>query len=398
MPLPCILFYTLCGRLVHRQTSSSARHSLYRQNQSPSHVLSSWPPSLASAAFKFVRTRLNLPLAPQDTLWSNSQCVIGWLRSPQPHMSVFVANRLRTICIHPVTIRFVASSDNPADIPSRGVPLSALATEKKWWQRPAQLSLPAIEWPTWNVTPQPLPDVPPFPTTPSVVFETKIVALDRLVDNFVLAKLLARVSTLSRLPQITAWIERFLQNARQPQLRQQAAADLTAQEMASARLWWIRHVQQIHFAPPLPALLNKRQHPLIHQLDLFIGDDGLLRCGGRLKHAELPPTADHPILLPTEHEFTVLVIHNLHRQMQHVGTSHTLSQLRRKYWIPRGRQAVKKAIAQCRTCRREQGPAFRMPRSPDMPSERVTRSPPFTYTAVDYFSTVPTGQAKEKFG
>ena len=71
--------------------------------------------------------------------------------------------------------------------------------------------------------------------------------------------------------------------------------------------------------------------------------------------------------------------------MQHVGTSHTLSQLRRKYWIPRGRQAVKKAIAQCRTCHRYQGPAFRMPRSPDMPPERVTRSPPFTFTAVDYF-------------
>ena len=77
-----------------------------------------------------------------------------------------------------------------------------------------------------------------------------------------------------------------------------------------------------------------------------------------MKHAELPPTADHPILLPTEHEFTVLVIHDLHRQMQHVGTSHTLSQLRRKYWIPRGRQAVKKAIAQCRTCRRHQGPCI----------------------------------------
>ena len=340
---------------------------------------------LGIRCLQFVRTQLHLPLAPQDTLWSDSQCVIGWLRSPQPHMPVFVANRLRTIRTHPATIRFVASSDNPADLPSRGVPPSVLATEKKWWQGPDWLSLPAIEWPTWNVTPQPLQDVPSFPTSPSVVFETKLVALDRPVDNSVLAKLLARVSTLSRLLRITAWIQRFLHNARQPQLRQQAAADLTAQEMASARLWWIRHIQQIHFAPPLQALLNKRQHPLIRQLDLFIGDDGLLRCGGRLKHAELPPTADHPILLPPEHEFTVLVIHDLHRQMQHVGTSHTLSQLRRKYWIPRGRQAVKKAIAQCRTCRRYQGPAFRMPRSPDMPPERVTRSPPFTYTAVDYF-------------
>ena len=50
-------------------------------------------------------------------------------------------------------------------------------------------------------------------------------------------------------------------------------------------------------------------------------------CFGVVKHGELPPTADHTILLPIEHEFTVFVIHDLHRQMQHVGTSHTLSLL-----------------------------------------------------------------------
>ena len=152
---------------------------------------------LGIRCLRFFRTQLHLPLAPQDTLWSDSQCVIGWLRSPQPYMPVFVANRFRTIRPHPATIRFVASSDNPADLPSRGVPPSVLATEKKWWQGPNWLSLPAIEWPTSNVTPQPLQDVPSFPTTPSVVFKTKLVALDHPVDNSVLAKLLARVSTLS---------------------------------------------------------------------------------------------------------------------------------------------------------------------------------------------------------
>ena len=71
--------------------------------------------------------------------------------------------------------------------------------------------------------------------------------------------------------------------------------------------------------------------------------------------------------------------------MQHVGTSHTLSQLRRQYWIPHGRQAVKKVLGRCLTCRRYNGPAFRMPRMSDLPPERVTRSPPFTYTGIDYF-------------
>ena len=188
--------------------------------------------ALDICCLQFVRTQLHLLLAPQDTLRSNSQCVIGLLRSPHPHMPVFVANRLRTIRTHTATIRFVASSDNPADLPSRVVPPPVLATEKKWWQEPDWLSLPAIEWPTLNVTLQPLQDVPSFPTTPSVVFKTKLLVLDRPVENSILVDLLARVSTLSRSLRTTPWIQRFLQNARQPQLRQQAAADLTAQELA----------------------------------------------------------------------------------------------------------------------------------------------------------------------
>ena len=170
---------------------------------------------------------------------------------------------------------------------------------------------------------------------------------------------------------------------RKPQRRQPAS--LTADEIASARLWWVHHIQHRHFADVLRCLTNKRQHSLIRQLDLFISPDGFLRCGGRFKHAELPHTAAHPMLLPSDHPFTALIIQDLHQTMQHVGTSHTLSQLRRQYWIPHGRQAVKKVLGRCLTCRRYHGPAFRMPRMPDLPPERVTRSPPFSYTGIDYF-------------
>ena len=141
---------------------------------------------------------------------------------------------------------------------------------------------------------------------------------------------------------------------------------LTAKEIASANVWWIQHVQKQHFSTVLEDLLqNKKQHSLIRQLDLFLCSDGILRCGGRLRHADLPSTANHPILLPKEHPFTVLVIQDIHQKLQHVGTSHTLSHLRRKYWIPHGRQAVKTVLSQCLKCRRYHGPAFRMPRSPD---------------------------------
>ena len=192
-----------------------------------------------------------------------------------------------------------------------------------------------------------------------------------------------KVPPVSRLLRVTAWIQRFLMRIHKPQRRQPAS--LTADEIASARLWWVHHIQHRQFADVLRCLTNKRQHSLIRQLDLFISPDGFLRCGGRFKHAEFPHTAAHPMLLPSDHPFTALIIQDLHQTMQHVGTSHTLSQLRRQYWILHGRQAVKKVLGRCLTCRRYHGQAFRMPRMPDLPPERVTRSPPFSYTGIYYF-------------
>ena len=86
------------------------------------------------------------------------------------------------------------------------------------------------------------------------------------------------------------------------------------------------------------------------------------------------------MLLPQDDPYTT----DLHQKLQHVGTAHTLSQLRRNYWVPHGRQTVKKAFKECRTCRRHQGQQY-MPPMPDLPSERVNWSPPFTHTGVDYF-------------
>ena len=331
----------------------------------------------------FVREHLRcLNLAPTDHLWTDSQCVIGWISSTKV-LPVFIKNRVNKIRQHPAIVRYVSTADNPADLPSRGVDAATLANESIWWHGPDWLTQPEAEWPQWNVQPRPLSECSESTEQPTVIFETKLDALEPARQQHPLDVLPTRLSSLSRLLRVTAWIQRFLMRIRKPQRRQPAS--LTADEIASARLWWVHHIQHRHFADVLRCLTNKRQHSLIRQLGLFISPNGLLRCGGRFKHAELPHTAAHPMLLPSDHPFTALIIQDLHQTMQHVGTSHTLSQLRRQYRIPHGRQAVKKVLGRCLTCRRYHGPAFRMPRMPDLPPERVTRSPPFSYTGIDYF-------------
>ena len=334
----------------------------------------------------FVREHLQcLNLASIDYLWTDSKCVMAWLSTTKV-LPVFVRNRIDEIRAHPAIVRYVSSAENPADLPSRGIDAKALDSAAMWWHGPAWLFEPKEEWPQWHV--QPLALDGPLDSTkivqPTIIFETKLNVLERESQEHRLDDMLTRVSHLSRLLRVTAWIQRFLMNLRHSTQRRYDG--LTAKEIATANVWWIQHVQKHHFSTVLEALLqNKKQHSLIRQLDLFLCSDGILRCGGRLRHADLPSTANHPILLPKEHPFTVLVIQDIHQKLQHVGTSHTLSHLRRKYWILRGRQAVKTVLSQCLKCRRYHGPAFRMPHSPDLPPERVTRSTPFAYTAVDYF-------------
>ena len=69
----------------------------------------------------------------------------------------------------------------------------------------------------------------------------------------------------------------------------------------------------------------------------------------------------------------------------HAGVSQTLSLIRHRFWIPQGRSAVRKVLRSCTVCRRHESGPYKMPLMPPLPAERVSESPPFTCTGVDYF-------------
>jgi len=54
------------------------------------------------------------------------------------------------------------------------------------------------------------------------------------------------------------------------------------------------------------------------------------------------------------------------------------------YWIVGGRSAVGHYISKCVTCKRLRGgPQYQ--KMADLPEDRLAETPPFTYSAVDYF-------------
>ena len=97
--------------------------------------------------------------------------------------------------------------------------------------------------------------------------------------------------------------------------------------------------------------------------------------------ADIPFAAKHPILLPRKHPFTALVVHH---RVSHNGVKETLTEVRRMYWIVRGRSLIRAVIHWCTICKKHEGASFNGPPPPPLPEFRVKEDPAFTYMGVDF--------------
>ncbi len=61
----------------------------------------------------------------------------------------------------------------------------------------------------------------------------------------------------------------------------------------------------------------------------FVDDTGVVRVGGRLRHADLPCSARHQSLLPTCHPWFAMWVKHLHVEYFHAGPSLILNVIRR---------------------------------------------------------------------
>lgn len=113
--------------------------------------------------------------------------------------------------------------------------------------------------------------------------------------------------------------------------------------------------------------------------------EGILRVGGHLENAPVSFETKHPVILPTKHHVTNLIIQNYHRQEGHCGPSQVLACIRKRFWIVRGLSAVRRVLASCMNYRKQNAHPGEQIIAP-LPEARVAPSdPPFTHVGVDYF-------------
>ena len=86
-------------------------------------------------------------------------------------------------------------------------------------------------------------------------------------------------------------------------------------------------------------------------LKLFVDTLGLLRLKGRFENAALNYDEKHPLILRSLENsfFTKLIILDSHEKVLHHSIETTLSDVRSKFWIVKGRKAVKSVSCKCVT-------------------------------------------------
>ena len=127
---------------------------------------------------------------------------------------------------------------------------------------------------------------------------------------------------------------------------------------------------------------------LKRQLNVIVDNENLLRCERKLQHAPLPYDSKTPILLTAKHKLALLIVKNIRECYKHIGLKHTLTELRQRFWIVRGRNFVRGVLRKCLVCRRFEAKTYCYPITPPLTPLRLNDSRPFVTTGIDNFGPV----------
>ena len=303
--------------------------------------------------------------------WLDSKTALWWINN-RGEWKQFVRQRVNEI------LRMTRKEDwahcpgeqNPADIGSRGELASRLKENELWWRGPAWLSGPKEGWPVSEISETPQSADEQRKVNVAVAGVTTKSGVSTVIE-------IGKFSRLGRLLRVTSWVKRFLYNSRcTAKSTERRKGMLSSSEIAEAERMWIRSSQD-------DLKSDKHYKDLAIKLKL-VEIDGLLRCKGRLESSDLEPESQQPIILPRSDKLTKLVIEECHRKTKHSGIRATLGELRSRFWVPKGRQAVKRVLKECVTCMKAQGKPFKSPPMAALPDFRVRQSTPFSKVGIDF--------------
>ena len=225
---------------------------------------------IGARSVNFVKQQLKLKFE-QTFIMSDSQCVLHWLNSDKS-LPVFVRNRVEEIkLLEDVTFEYVNTTENPADVASRGCSVNELKENQLWWHGPSWLSLPPSNWPKTMIDLKYASPIECESMTAAHEKDTNIGSN----KQYPLIMDVNKYPTLLKLKRVTAWCLRFIDKSLK---RSVEAGNLQVYELDKAESLWIKCAQHIHFPEAFNSNTNKKCDNLVNQLGVNIDSQAILRC------------------------------------------------------------------------------------------------------------------------
>ena len=156
--------------------------------------------------------------------------------------------------------------------------------------------------------------------------------------------------------------------------------------MELAEKYWIRLVQETHFAKEIDWIKSNKTLPkrsCLITLHPFVDNEGILRLSGRIGHSYLPYEQLHPIILHGNHQITKMIVRAEHLRLLHVGPTMLASSIGVRFHIVGGKKVIRDMTRACVSCRRYS--ARPQPQiMGQLPIERVTPGMIFEKVGIDY--------------
>ncbi|GFY08897.1 uncharacterized protein TNCV_4660891 [Trichonephila clavipes] len=198
--------------------------------------------------------------------WTDSSITCSWIKGYFNKHKVFEKNRIKEIqkLSDPKEWRYCKGKDNPADLISRGLPLSDLKNNKIWWHGPKWLTMKQTEWPLFSE-----------PIIETEINNDKLELKKSITVNTAVEKrriennLISRYSSFSKLIRISALCLRFIYNCKgNPVLRKIDC--ISASEFDHVTKVLVKQVQLNEFLTEIKCLKNGQPIPKGSKISLNV--------------------------------------------------------------------------------------------------------------------------------
>lgn len=326
----------------------------------------------------------------QVMFWTDSTSVLQYIHNESRRFHTFVANRVSKIrsATEPWQWHHVGSASNPADEGSRGLTAMEMVGSCQWLKGPDFLWAKEDQWPAQPIIKGGMGsqgELVGLEGDPEVKRSAQVAHVDSSpVKGF--KDFVSWYSSWNKLRRGAAWLIRCMKHL-QSRCKGNSGAEfkggpLTLLEIQEAEHAILRSVQGEAFSRVLSQLkgsqqLNGWKDPEVAKFLKLkpILVEGIMRVGGRLRHAPVSDEVKHPIILPNHHHVTNLVVRHYHALVGHSGSGTTWASLRQRFWILQGGVAVCRGIGNCFKCKMRNAPLGEQIMA-DLPPARVTPEHP----------------------